>query len=53
VAQEFSIDQAPFIKCMDIKTGKKDYSSDETSLIFKAYLAEVRKLWEIVDKLEI
>jgi hypothetical protein len=53
VAREFSIDHDPFIKCMDIKTAKKDYSTDETRLIFKAYLAEVRKLWEIVDKLEI
>ncbi len=53
VAQEFSIDQGPFLKCMDIKSGEKDYSTDETRHIFKAYLAEVRKLWEIVDKLEI
>lgn len=53
VAQEFSIDQDPFLKCMDIKSGGKDYSTDETRHIFKAYLAEVRKLWEIVDKLEI
>ena len=53
VAQEFSIDKDPFLKCMDIKTGERDFSATETGDIFKTYLAEVRKLWEIVDRLEI
>ncbi|MEA3471692.1 MAG: nucleotidyltransferase domain-containing protein [Thermodesulfobacteriota bacterium] len=53
VAQEFSIDSDPFLKCMDIRAGERDFSAPETGNIFKTYLAEVRKLWEIVDKMEI
>ncbi|HUU41822.1 MAG TPA: hypothetical protein VMW42_12870, partial [Desulfatiglandales bacterium] len=42
-----------FIRCLDIKQGKKDFSPSEIKEIFKTYLTEVRKLWEIVDKMEI
>jgi len=38
---------------MDIKDDKKDFSSSEIKDLFKAYLIEVRKLWELVDKMEI
>jgi predicted nucleotidyltransferase len=52
-ADEFPLDRDVFLKCMDIKEEKKDFSSNEIGIFFKAYLAEVRKLWEIVDKMEI
>ena len=38
---------------MDVKEGKKDYSSTEINRLFKNYLSEIRKLWEFVDKMEI
>jgi hypothetical protein len=53
VAREFSIDPEAFLKCLDVKENKGDFSQSETKAIFKAYVREVRKLWEIVDKLSI
>ena len=53
VANEITIDSEIFMKCLDIKDDKKDFSSSEMKDLFKAYLIEVRKLWEFVDKMEI
>ncbi|MBN2568399.1 MAG: nucleotidyltransferase domain-containing protein [Deltaproteobacteria bacterium] len=53
VAEEIPIDGNIFIKCIDIKEGKEDYSSAEMKETFKIYLKEVRKLWEYVDKMDI
>jgi len=52
VAQEIPINQEIFMKCLDIKQGKKEFSSFEIKDIFTAYMAEVRKLWEVVDKMD-
>jgi len=53
VANDITIDSEIFMKCLDIKDDKKDFSSSEMKDLFKAYLIEVRKLWEFVDKMEI
>ena len=53
VAREIPVDQEIFIKCLNIKEEKEKFSSSEIKDIFKAYLIEVRKLWESVDKMEI
>jgi len=53
VATEIPINQEIFIKCLDIKQGKAEFSSSEIKDLFKAYMVEVRKLWEVVDKMEI
>lgn len=50
LARQFPVDAAPFLRCLDIKEGEK-LSSSETAEAMKAYLAEVRTLWGIVDEL--
>lgn len=51
-AQVIPINQDVFMTCLDIKEGKKNYSSDITD-IFNNYLAEVRKLWNFVDTMDV
>lgn len=53
VANEITVNGEIFLKCLDIKQGNKDFSSSEIKEIFRTYLMEVRKLWAIVDKMEI
>ena len=52
VAREFPVDAGVFMRCLDIKEGKKKVASSEIQDIFMAYLAEVRRLWGVVDGLE-
>ncbi len=52
LAREIPVDGSVFMKCLDIKEEKKKYASSEVNALFMAYLAEARKLWEFVDKLE-
>ena len=52
VAKEIPINQEIFMKCLDIKQGEAEFSSSEIKDIFNAYVVEVRKLWEVVDKME-
>jgi hypothetical protein len=53
VAKEIPINQEIFMRCLDIKQDKKKFSSSEINDIFKTYVVEIRKLWEVVDKMEI
>ena len=53
VAEEFGINSDVFLKCVDIKEDKGNFSSSEINEIFKAYLTEVKRLSEIVDKLDV
>jgi predicted nucleotidyltransferase len=53
VAKEIPINQEIFMKCLDIKQGKAEFSSSEVKDLFKAYMVEARKLWAVVDKMEI
>jgi hypothetical protein len=53
VAKEIPINQEIFMGCLDIKQDKKKFSSSEIKDIFKAYVMEIRKLWEVVDRMEI
>ena len=53
VAKEIPIRQEIFMKCLDIKQGKAEFSSSEIKDLFTVYMVEVRKLWEVVDKMEI
>ena len=53
VAKEIPINQDIFMKCLDIKQGKAQFSSSEIKDLFTAYMVEVRKLWEVVDTMEI
>jgi predicted nucleotidyltransferase len=53
MAAEIPINQEVFMKCLDIKQSKADFSSSEIRDLLKAYMVEVRKLWEVVDTMEI
>jgi len=53
IAKAIPVNQETFMKCLDIKEGKNGLSSSEINDLFKAYVVEVRKLWEFVDKMEI
>ncbi|MCD6485896.1 MAG: hypothetical protein J7K35_01010 [Syntrophobacterales bacterium] len=52
LAREIPVDGNVFMNCLDIKEEKGKFKSSEISDIFKAYLVEVRRLWEFVDELE-
>ena len=51
LAHEFPIDTPVFLRCLDIKEGKKT-SPAEANNTMKAYLTEVRRLWNCVETLE-
>ena len=53
VAGEFGVNAEVFLRCADVKEDKEKFSSSEIRGIFKSYLMEVRRLSEIVDKLEV
>ncbi|MBN1930896.1 MAG: hypothetical protein JW786_04720 [Desulfobacterales bacterium] len=52
-AKEFSINPDIFLKCLDIREEIDNFSSSDVQTIFKAYLNEVVKLSELIDKFEI
>lgn len=53
VGEAFSIDADVFLKCADIKEDVGSFSSPDIQAIFRAYLREVKKLSEIVDRTKI
>lgn len=53
VAGEFGVNAEVFLRCADVKEDKEKFSLSEIQGIFKSYLMEVRRLSEIVDKLEV
>lgn len=53
VAGEFGVNAEVFLRCADVKEDKEKFSLSEIQEIFKSYLMEVRRLSEIVDKLEV
>jgi predicted nucleotidyltransferase len=53
IAGVIPIESEVFMKCLDIKEDKKEFSSAETMGIFKEYLMQIRKLWEFIDQMEL
>ncbi|MES0349559.1 MAG: hypothetical protein ABUK19_02465 [Desulfobacteria bacterium] len=51
VCQTFGLDSGLFEKLIDIKEKKSRPGRPEVTILFKAYLKEVQKLWKIVDSL--
>ena len=51
LAREFPINAPVFLHCLDIKEGEK-LSPAEANDTMKAYLGEVRRLWNCVETLE-
>jgi len=53
VGKAFPIDPDVFLKCADIREGVGSFSSSDIQAIFRAYLGEVKKLSEILDRMKI
>jgi len=52
VGQQFPVNPQAYLSCLDVKEKIGKFSSSEIKDIFRGYLAETRKLWEIVDSWE-
>jgi predicted nucleotidyltransferase len=52
VAETYGLDAAPFLRCIDLREGKKDLSLGDLKTLFKSYMAEIQKLIKAVDGLE-
>ncbi len=52
VAESYGLDPAPFLRCIDMREGKKDLSLGDLKTIFQSYTAEIQKLIKAVDGLE-
>jgi predicted nucleotidyltransferase len=52
VAQAYGLDTAPFLRCIDLREGKKDLPLGDLKTIFQSYMAEIEKLIKAVDGLE-
>jgi predicted nucleotidyltransferase len=48
----YGIDAAPFLRCIDLREGKKDLSFGELTAVFRSYTTEIQKLIKAVDRLE-
>ena len=42
----------PFLRCIDLREGKKDMSLEELKTVFQSYTTEIQKLIKAVDGLE-
>jgi predicted nucleotidyltransferase len=51
VAQTYGLDAAPFLRCIDLREGKKDLPLGDLKAIFQSYMAEIEKLIKAVDDL--
>ncbi len=49
IGQQFPVNPQAYLSCLDVKEKIRKFSSSEIKDIFRGYLAETRKLWEIVD----
>jgi predicted nucleotidyltransferase len=52
VADAYGIDAAPFLRCIDLREGKKGLSLGDLKTIFHSYVTEIGKLIKAVDGLE-
>lgn len=53
VGEQFPpVDAQAYLSCLDVKEKVRKFTAPEIKDIFAGYLAEIRKLWEIVDSWE-
>ena len=52
VADRYGIDASPFLRCIDLREGKKGLSPGDLMAGFRSYTAEIQKLIKAVDGLE-
>ena len=48
----YGIDAAPFLRCIDLREGKKGLSFGELTTVFRSYTTEIQKLIKAVDTSE-
>jgi len=53
VAGEYSVDPAIFLTCTDIKESVDRVAASDMKAVFEAYLKEITKLSQVVDRLDI
>ncbi len=49
VAGMYGIDAAPFLRCIDLREGKKGLSLGDLKTVFRSYTTEIQKLIKAVD----
>lgn len=52
VTETYGLDAAPFLRCIDLREGKKDLSLGDLKAVFQSYIMEIQKLIKAVDSLE-
>jgi predicted nucleotidyltransferase len=52
VAEAYGLNAAPFLRCIDLREGKKDQALGDLKTIFQSYMAEIQKLIKAVDTSE-
>jgi hypothetical protein len=45
----YGIDAAPFLRCIDLREGKKGLSLGDLKTLFQSYTTEIQKLIKAVD----
>lgn len=53
MAETYRLDSDVFLKCLDVKEKKESLPSEEIKALFENYVREIKRLWEIVDRMEI
>lgn len=53
VAREYSVDPDIFLTCTDIKEGVDGVAASDMRAVFEAYLKEITKLSQVVDRLDV
>jgi hypothetical protein len=53
VAETYRLDRDVFLRCLDVKEEKGSLPSEALKTLFENYVREIKKLWEIVDSMEI
>ncbi|MGE5844980.1 MAG: hypothetical protein ACM32K_08790, partial [Syntrophaceae bacterium] len=49
VADRYGIDASPFLRCIDLREGKKGLTPGDLMAIFRSYTTEIQKLIKAVD----
>ena len=52
VTKTYGLDAEPFLRCIDLREGKKDLSLGDLKVVFQSYTTEIQKLIKAVDGLE-
>lgn len=51
-AETYGFDATPFLRCIDLREGKKHLSLTDLKTVVRSYMTEIQKLIAVVDRLE-